>query len=227
MRSNFNNFTKAGGVLITVTAVVATAVMLTLAVIDTEITARADSGTKPADIYVEAYNQHNLIRFHVIANSDSDRDQELKRKVRDLIVMEMTPEFSKAKNLDEAREIAQANLGKIASIARKEVKAWGEEYPVSVQMGNFEFPVKTYGDITLGAGNYEAVKVVIGHGQGANWWCVLFPPLCFVDVSRSLGAPEPETGFSDPQLVTASAVYNHQNIKVRYKIVELFDRIFK
>jgi len=259
-----SKLTKIGAVSITVTAIVVLAVMLTLAAAGTEITARADTGTdlpakagqpvgsNEADVCVEAYNQHNLIRFHVIANSDSERDQELKRKVRDLIVKEMTPEFSKAKNLDEAREIAEGHLEKISSIAAEEVQAWGEDYPVSVQLGTFGFPVKTYGDLTLPAGNYEAVRVVIGHGQGANWWCVLFPPLCFVDVSRSMGAPEPEAGLSGMEAATVSAVYEHdvlaaekdfagyerdfvehessqdnyKNIKVRFKIIELFGGIF-
>lgn len=136
--------------------------------------------------HVVAYNPHNLIRFHVIANSDSERDQALKRRVRDLVVQRMTPEFSNAKNLNEARTIAKSHLGEIKEIAMKEIKLWGKDYPVSVMLGNFDFPVKTYGKLTLPAGNYEAVKVVIGEGQGANWWCVLFPPLCFVDVSKAM-----------------------------------------
>lgn len=254
---------KIGAVSVTVIAIVVVAVMLTLAVSGTEITARADTGKNltaagepvgnpDAGVCVEAYNQYNLIRFHVIANSDSDRDQALKRKVRDLIVKEMTSEFSKAKNLDEARKITKVHLEEIGSIAAEEVKAWGEDYPVSVRLGNFDFPVKTYGELTLPAGNYEAVRVVIGQGQGANWWCVLFPPLCFVDVSRSMGAPEPEAGFSGSEAATVSAVYepgfmeaekdfagyerdfvehenekdNFKNIKVRFKIIELFGGIF-
>lgn len=153
------------------------------------------SGSLPGQDTREA----ELIRFHVIANSDSERDQALKRKVRDLIVERMTPEFAAARNLQEARKIAAEHLDEIKSIAEKEVAAWGEKYPVSARLGRFDFPVKTYGELTLPAGNYEAVKVVIGRGQGANWWCVLFPPLCFVDVSRALTPPETETA--------AAAVY--------------------
>ncbi|MBU7005601.1 stage II sporulation protein R [Phosphitispora fastidiosa] len=264
-----SKLTKIGAVSVTAAAIVVLAVMLTLAAAGAEITAQADTVTdlsvkagqpvtgNDAGVCVEAYNQYNLIRFHVIANSDSERDQALKRKVRDLIVREMTSEFSKAKNLDDARKIAQGHLEEIESIAAEEVKAWGEDYPVNVQLGNFDFPVKSYGDLTLPAGNYEAVRVVIGHGQGANWWCVLFPPLCFIDVSRSMGAPEPEAGFFAMEAVTASAVYeqssvekgpedpevelldpekdsgkhesskeNYKNIKVRFKIIELFGGIF-
>ncbi len=234
---------KIATAVVTAMVTVMVAVLLTLGASDTKIVALAETGEEPGQ-YVQAYNQHNLIRFHVIANSDSDRDQALKRKVRDLIVKEMTPEFSEAKNLDQAREIAASHLEEIRSIAVEEVKDWGEDYPVSVQLGNFDFPVKSYGDLTLPAGNYEAVRVVIGDGQGANWWCVLFPPLCFVDVSRSMGAPEPEAGFANPEAVTAATVYKHgveheneytepvnqkeehDNVKVRYKIIELFNGIF-
>lgn len=171
---------------------------------------------------VEAYNQHNLIRFHVIANSDSDRDQALKRKVRDLIVERMTPEFKKAHNIQEARKIATSHMGDMKEIALKEIKAWGENYPVKVQLGNFDFPVKSYGDLTLPAGNYEAVRVVIGQGQGANWWCVLFPPLCFGDVSRAM-APIDVTAQKS---VVSNNVYNQKDytepvVRVRYKLLEL------
>lgn len=139
-------------------------------------------------IYVQAYNQNNLIRFHVIANSDTPRDQALKRRVRDLIVQEMSPSFGKAKNIDEARKIARKNLTAIEEIARKEVRAWGKDYEVKAVLGRFSFPTKSYGNFTLPAGEYEAVRVIIGKGAGANWWCVLFPPMCFVDVSKGLGA---------------------------------------
>lgn len=144
-------------------------------------------------IYVQAYNQNNLIRFHVIANSDTPQDQALKRRVRDMIVKEMTPSFSKAKNIEEARKVAHSNLAAIEEIARKEVRAWGEDYEVKAVQGQFSFPAKSYGKLTLPAGKYEAVRVIIGKGAGANWWCVLFPPMCFVDVSKSLSAVEYST----------------------------------
>lgn len=140
------------------------------------------------EVYVQAYNQNNLIRFHVIANSDTVRDQALKRRVRDLIVQELTPSFSKAKNIDEAREIARDHLAVIEKLAGAEVRKWGKDYKVKAVLGRHSFPTKSYGSFTLPAGEYEAVRVVIGKGAGANWWCVLFPPLCFGDLSKSLGA---------------------------------------
>jgi stage II sporulation protein R len=177
----------------------------------------------PAEItdgrYADAYQKHELIRFHVIANSDSEMDQALKRKVRDLVVQQMTPEFAKAKNLTEARAVAKEHLAEIQAIAGKEVEAWGKSYPVTVQLGRFDFPVKSYGEITLSAGNYEAVRVVIGKGQGANWWCVLFPPLCFVDVSSSF----------TPRVTGVDTAIQYQgpkqpNYQVRFKFLELLGK---
>lgn len=178
-----------------VLSAVTVAALLAMSITGTEIRAQATeqiAGLRDltAQPYVEAYNQHNLIRFHVIANSDSDRDQALKRRVRDLIVQRMSPEFAKAQSLDEARQIAKAHLEDIRQIAKNEVSSSGEKYAVTVQLGKFDFPIKNYGKLTLPAGSYEAVRVVIGQGQGANWWCVLFPPLCFVDVSRAMSPVE-------------------------------------
>lgn len=200
MRSKVVRFLKVTMISLIVVTVAA---LLAMTVAGPEIRAQAKEQISilpnfADEPHVVAYNQHNLIRFHVIANSDSDRDQALKRRVRDLVVQRMAPEFSKANNLNQARKIARTHLEEIKQIARKEVKQWGKDYPVSVQLGNFDFPVKTYGDLTLPAGNYEAVKVVIGEGQGANWWCVLFPPLCFVDVSKAM---TPESTENVEQLV--------------------------
>ncbi len=220
-----------------VLSVAAIAALLTMSVTGEEIWAQAREPIaglqgltdKP---HVTAYNQHNLIRFHVIANSDSDRDQALKRRIRDRIVQRMSPEFSKAGSLTEAREIVKAHLQDIKQIATKEVSSWGEQYPITVQLGRFDFPIKTYGKITLPAGNYEAVRVVIGQGQGANWWCVLFPPLCFVDVSRAMN-PVSQQVVNEAVYTTESPGSNGinientdvepQNIKIKFKVLELFD----
>ncbi|HHW44067.1 MAG TPA: stage II sporulation protein R [Desulfotomaculum sp.] len=139
------------------------------------------------------YRPQQLIRFHVIANSDSAEDQALKYRVRDAIVRAMAPRFKEAASIDQAREIARANLGYMQQLAEGEIRAAGRDYPVAVYLGHYQFPAKTYHlaaagnpgestELTIPAGEYEAVRVVIGRGAGANWWCVLFPPLCFVDL---------------------------------------------
>ena len=137
-----------------------------------------------ADRSQKAYTSDNLIRFHVIANSDSAADQHLKMLIRDRIIEATGNEFAKAKDLTAAENIAQNNLEKMRLIAAREIKTAGKDYPVRTEIGYFSFPTKSYGNYTLPAGNYQAVRVVIGEGKGANWWCVLFPPLCFVDISN-------------------------------------------
>lgn len=133
----------------------------------------------------------NLIRFHVIANSDSPADQVLKLKVRDEIIRTMTPLLSDTRDIREARKRVDDNLELMVAIATQVVKKYGYDYQVGVMHGNYSFPEKVYqvryndewriADLKLPAGNYEAVRVVIGSGTGSNWWCVMFPPLCFVN----------------------------------------------
>lgn len=135
-----------------------------------------------------AYNPDNLIRLHVIANSDLDEDQELKYKVRDVILQELQGDFRNQRDPVEAEIVVNRNLDKIRQIAEDYLQQIGKEVPVKVEYGIFPFPVKAYGSLVLPAGEYRAVRVILGTGQGANWWCVLFPPLCFVDIAQ--GVPD-------------------------------------
>ncbi|MEW6448495.1 MAG: stage II sporulation protein R [Bacillota bacterium] len=138
---------------------------------------------------VEAYNPNNLIRIHIIPNSDSPVDQELKHRVRRAVVEAMAPEFKKVNDISEARRLVDRDLAKIESVAKKEVALAGRDYGVRVYHGRFDFPERTYGDLTLPAGEYEAVRLVLGAGKGQNWWCVLFPPLCMVNIETSAEIP--------------------------------------
>jgi stage II sporulation protein R len=127
-----------------------------------------------------------LIRFHVIANSDLNEDQAVKLKVRDAILSDVGPKLSKSSSREESLKILQANLGKIESISNKILSKEGQNYRAQAMLGDFNFPIKKYGTITLPAGEYKAVRVVLGDGEGKNWWCVMFPPLCFIDITRGL-----------------------------------------
>lgn len=130
-----------------------------------------------------------LIRFHVLANSDSEADQALKMKVRDRILAETCLPLEEAQNTAEAEKQIRSHMADIRAVALDEIQKQGYQYPVSVQLGVFDFPVRRYGNVTLPAGRYPALRVLIGEGAGHNWWCVMFPPLCFVEESTA-GMPE-------------------------------------
>lgn len=156
----------------------------------------------------------NLIRLHVIANSDAVYDQKVKLMVRDDIIALMTPYFKEAGSSKEARTIALEHLPEMQEIAAKRLGSLDMGYSADVEIGAAQFPTKSYGNFVLPAGEYEAVRVVLGDGKGKNWWCVLFPPLCFVDISNTIAVDVQET---------IEAVEPGQEVEVRFKILELWD----
>ena len=131
-----------------------------------------------------------VLRFHVLANSDSREDQALKLKVRDQVGTLMAEKLKDADSLKDSEQIVKANLNVIEDCAAKVISAEGYDYSVSAALENCMFPEKTYGAYTFPGGDYEALRVVIGSGEGHNWWCVLYPSLCYTD---SLNAVVPES----------------------------------
>ena len=129
----------------------------------------------------EAALSENFIRLHVLANSDEICDQDLKLKVRDRIIKETKGMFDENTDFSGAKKDILENMQKIKQCAEDEIRLNNYDYPVKVSLGMSDFPTKEYGNIILPTGRYEALKVEIGEGKGKNWWCVLFPPLCFVD----------------------------------------------
>lgn len=125
-----------------------------------------------------------MIRFHVIANSDSIEDQNIKLKVRDKVLEYIYPKLEGTSEIDKSREILKENDKEIKDIALKVLEENNYDYKVESTLSNEMFPVKSYGDITLPQGEYEAYRIILGDGKGQNWWCVMFPPLCFVDITR-------------------------------------------
>lgn len=135
---------------------------------------------------IQAGIAEEIIRFHVIANSDSEEDQSLKLKVKETLVKELSPYLNNAANITEARAILSDHIPFIQETAESVVREEGFDYPVTVSLDNCNFPIKVYGDYTFPPGTYEALRVRIGDAKGKNWWCVLFPPLCFVDETYSI-----------------------------------------
>jgi stage II sporulation protein R len=128
--------------------------------------------------------ENKIIRFHVIANSDKAEDQALKLKVRDKVLEYIAPKLKTSKSIEESRQILMQNDSYIQKIADKVIKDNGYSYKSVTMLSKENFPVKTYGNITLPQGEYEAYRIIIGNGAGQNWWCVMFPPLCFIDITK-------------------------------------------
>lgn len=143
----------------------------------------------------EAYMnlKDGIIRLHVKANSDTEEDQALKLKVRDRILKETAPLLEKSESIEETRAIVKENLDNIKSIAEEVIKEEGKDYKVEVNFGMTSFPTRKYGEMVLPAGEYEALLVTIGEGKGQNWWCVMFPPLCFVEMTHGIAANTEES----------------------------------
>ena len=178
--------------------------------------------------YVDAVSNNiadSVFRLHVIANSDSKEDQELKLKVRDELVLYMNIISKDSTSKQEAMQIANEHKEEFTQIAEKVIKENGYNYTVNVQIGKADFPTKYYGDITLPAGTYDALKVQIGEAKGQNWWYVMFPPLCFVDVSTGIvpdnSKQELKQSLDDEEYDLISKTDNNE-ISFKFKIVELF-----
>lgn len=133
-------------------------------------------------VYEDIVNK--IIRFHVIANSDSEEDQNLKLKVRDRVIEYVSDQLEEYKDLNEARDFIIENKSTVEKIAEDVIKENGYSYNVTSMLSKENFPDKVYGDLVFPQGEYEAYRILIGNAEGQNWWCVMFPPLCFVDETK-------------------------------------------
>jgi stage II sporulation protein R len=154
-----------------------------------------------------------LLRLHVKANSDAPHDQAVKYQVRDAVLDVLSRHLVAAGNADAAKEKVEAVLPEVLLTAEATLQSAGYDYPVSATLGEAEFPTRLYGDRVYRAGTYQAVQIYLGEGQGENWWCVLFPPLCFVETAPEAAIP-----------VTSGQFSEHPRPKSR--IVEWLQRLF-
>lgn len=182
--------------------------------------------------YVNAVSSNladSVFRLHVIANSDSKEDQDLKYKVRDKLIEYMNTLTNDMNSKEEVIEIAKAHSEDFKEIAKNVVKESGYDYDVNVEIGNFSFPTKTYGDISFPAGFYDALKVEIGKAEGQNWWCVMFPPLCFVDVTSGVVPEESKENLQEnlgnEEYELISDTENSSILNVKFKIIEFFESL--
>lgn len=161
--------------------------------------------------------RNSVLRLHVIANSDSTKDQALKLKVRDAMLETGATLFSGSVDVTTAKSVVKSEIDTLEKAAECVLRENGCNDNVHIEIGKSRFPTKTYGNITLPAGKYEAVRVIIGKGEGHNWWCVMFPPMC-------LPAAEGETELED--VLTQDGidlVSSNPKYEIKFKIVEWYE----
>ena len=187
---------------------------------------------KKVDSASENYKD-KLIRFHVIANSDSDEDQKLKLKVRDEIIKYLKPKLENSNSIAESEEIIKKEYGELGKISKNIISENGYNYEVKVGIEYSTFPTKQYSNVILPAGEYKALKIIIGQGQGKNWWCVMFPPLCFVDEESGVIDKATDEKLKEVlteeeyNLITQKTEKDISKVKVKFKIVEMLESKFK
>lgn len=162
--------------------------------------------------------QNDVLRLHIIANSDSDADQQLKLKVRDRVLKECSYIFENTDTLEKAVEKARENLDLIRDTARKEIIENGFLYDVSCEVTQMDFDKKVYEEFTMPKGFYNALRIKIGKAEGKNWWCVMYPPLCVpaaADEDLSLYLSDDEIDI----------IKNPQKYEVKFKCVEIYEKI--
>ena len=170
----------------------------------------------------------NMIRLHVVANSNSTNDQILKLKVRDKVLDYTKVLLRDSVSIDDTQRIISQNLGNISNFIKKYMDENCINYNVKVRLGEFPFPTKAYGDVVLPAGYYQALKVLIGEAKGNNWWCVLFPPLCFVDATHGRITDDVKQKLKQDltteqyDIITKTNKTNDIPIKIKFKVVELY-----
>ena len=161
-----------------------------------------------------------VVRLHVIPNSDAPEDQALKLEVRDRILAQAETFLSAGKTPDEAAALLSAHLPELANAGAEAVREAGYRYPVSVSLEDqVWFPTKQYDDFALPAGQYRALRVVIGEGAGQNWWCVVFPPLCLGSVTESTAQTAAEGGLDQDQIALITG--ENEGYVIKFKVLEL------
>lgn len=164
-----------------------------------------------------------ILRFHVLANSDSKEDQEVKEEVRDAVGTYLQPLLEEAESLEETKQIVARNLRSIIEIAENTLKEKGFAYEVKAKITRTDFPEKTYGSYTFPKGEYEALQIIIGEGNGQNWWCVLYPNMCFKGSVFEVVEEDAEEALREVLNPWEYAdVFESEKVQLRFKFLEYF-----
>lgn len=171
---------------------------------------------------------HKIIRFHVIANSDSDADQALKLKVKEAVVNYTAELLCNSKSISETEDLLSSHTNDIISIANNVISENDYDYPVTAEITDTYFPTKSYGSYTFPPGTYRAFQIKIGEAKGKNWWCVLYPPLCFIDISHGTVNPESEELLKETLTTDEfQAVSDEYTVKYRFKYLTFLNYFIK
>lgn len=185
----------------------------------------------------QAVIPEEAIRLRILANSDSPKDQWLKREIRNKVNEEITTWVEELDDIENARDVITRQLDKIEAIVETELKQAGVTDTFTVEFDDVQFPTKLYGNYVYPAGMYEAVLITIGEGRGENWWCVLFPPLCFVDftngdaIDTEVESEQEKERVAEPvteqvaEQEEGNEIVEGEEVEVRFFVVELFDNI--
>ncbi len=174
-----------------------------------------------------------IIRFHVIANSDSDEDQNLKLKVRDAIIDYLQPKLLESENIEESELIIKKEYSELEKISKNIILENGYNYDIQVGIDYSEFPTKQYSNVILPSGEYKALRIIIGEGKGKNWWCVMFPPLCFVDEQKGIIDKDTDDKLREVlteeeyELISQQTSKQMNRVQIKFKIVEIIQNIIK
>ncbi|MDE6579950.1 MAG: stage II sporulation protein R, partial [Ruminiclostridium sp.] len=177
-----------------------------------------------------------LFRLHILANSDSEEDQQLKYALRDYLLTDMEEIFADCSSAAEAKEAARKNLALITEKSQQFVYDKGYDYTITASVENVYFTTRQYGGFTAPAGNYDALRILIGKGEGHNWWCVMFPPLCLgaVEDYESANSDEelflckprkirPDSGMSEE---TSKRIEQDQPVQIKFALFEWLEKLF-
>ena len=162
--------------------------------------------------------QKDIFRLHILANSDSEADQQLKLKVRDGILDCTSELFENCSNREEAMQTAEKNLDRIKEKCQSVISENGFDYQVDAYVTNMNFDTRIYENFTLPAVKYDALRIVIGNGKGHNWWCMVYPSLCLPSAQKN----KPESSLDSSEIALIS---NSEQYEIKFRLVEIFENI--
>lgn len=179
--------------------------------------------------YIFSDISNSFLRLHIVANSDSTKDQVVKYQIRDSILHYISPYLKNAKTKQDAINILENNIDEFYNISDKILKENNINYPVNISIGNFKFPTKDYSSFILPEGKYDALKIELGNSSGQNWWCVMFPSLCLID-SNDLFVTNStfdvlNNNLNSEELSIVTKNESSPDIKIKFKLIELFENL--